>query len=189
MTWPFDVYITTVEVDPDTGEWDVLKFVGVDDCGVRINPMIVEGQLHGGLAEAFAMAYHQMITFDSQGNCIGANYIEYMIPTAWEVPHFDLYEVVTPSPHHPIGCKGIGSAAASVAPPPSSTPSSTPSPTSGSATSTCPACRAVCGKRSSTRRTSLAPRRFLGHKPGHTEGHNKGKEVNNKEDRAGGGDR
>src|SRR5437016_5670594 len=108
MTWPFDVYVTTVEIDPETGEWDVLKFVGVDDCGVRINPMIVEGQLHGGLAEAFAMAYHQMITFDSQGNCIGSNYMDYMIPTAWEVPHFDLYEVVTPSPHHPIGCKGIG---------------------------------------------------------------------------------
>jgi aerobic carbon-monoxide dehydrogenase large subunit len=108
MTWPFDVYITTVEVDPETGEWDVLKFVGVDDCGVRINPMIVEGQLHGGLAEAFAMAYHQMLTFDSQGNCIGSNYMDYMIPTAWEVPHFELYEVVTPSPHHPIGCKGIG---------------------------------------------------------------------------------
>ena len=108
MTWPFDVYITTVEVDPETGEWDVLKFVGVDDCGVRINPMIVEGQLHGGLAEAFAMAYHQMITFDSQGNCIGSNYMDYMIPTAWETPHFELYEVVTPSPHHPIGCKGIG---------------------------------------------------------------------------------
>ena len=108
MTWPFDVYITTVEIDPETGEWDVLKFVGVDDCGVRINPMIVEGQLHGGLAEAFAMAYHQMITFDSQGNCIGSNYMDYMIPTAWEVPHFELYEVVTPSPHHPIGCKGIG---------------------------------------------------------------------------------
>jgi len=108
MTWPFDVYITTVEIDPETGEWDVLKFVGVDDCGVRINPMIVEGQLHGGLAEAFAMAYHQMLTFDSQGNCIGSNYMDYMIPTAWEVPHFDLYEVVTPSPHHPIGCKGIG---------------------------------------------------------------------------------
>jgi len=108
MTWPFDVYVTTVEVDPETGEWDVLKFVGVDDCGVRINPMIVEGQLHGGLAEAFAMAYHQMITFDSQGNCIGSNYMDYMIPTAWETPHFELYEVVTPSPHHPIGCKGIG---------------------------------------------------------------------------------
>ena len=108
MTWPFDVYVTTVEIDPETGEWDVLKFVGVDDCGVRINPMIVEGQLHGGLAEAFAMAYHQMITFDSQGNCIGSNYMDYMIPTAWETPHFELYEVVTPSPHHPIGCKGIG---------------------------------------------------------------------------------
>ncbi len=112
MTWPFAAYISTVEVDPDTGEWKPLRFVAVDDCGVRINPMIVEGQIMGGLAEAFAMAYHQMITFDSSGNCIGANYMDYMLPTAWETPEWELFDdVMTPSPHHPIGCKGVGECA------------------------------------------------------------------------------
>ncbi|HZQ76620.1 MAG TPA: aerobic carbon-monoxide dehydrogenase large subunit [Acidimicrobiia bacterium] len=111
MTWPFAAYLCAVEIDPDTGVWDVLKFVAVDDCGVRINPMIVEGQIMGGLAEAFAMSNMQFITFDSSGNCIGANYMDYLIPTAWETPHWDLHEVVTPCPHHPIGAKGIGECA------------------------------------------------------------------------------
>jgi carbon-monoxide dehydrogenase large subunit len=111
MTWPFAAYLCAVEVDPDTGVWEVLKFVAVDDCGVRINPMIVEGQIMGGLAEAFAMSNMQFITFDSSGNCIGANYMDYLLPTAWETPEWELHEVVTPCPHHPIGAKGIGECA------------------------------------------------------------------------------
>src|ERR1051325_6313000 len=90
---------------------EVLKFVAVDDCGVRINPMIVEGQIMGGLAEAFAMSNMQFITFDSSGNCIGANYMDYLLPTSWETPEWELHEVVTPCPHHPIGAKGIGECA------------------------------------------------------------------------------
>jgi len=85
--------------------------VAVDDCGVRINPMIVEGQIMGGLTEALAMSNMQFITFDSNGNCIGANYMDYMLPTAWETPNWELHEVVTPCPHHPIGAKGIGECA------------------------------------------------------------------------------
>ena len=112
LTWPFACYITTVEVDPETGVWDVLRMVAVDDCGVRINPMIVEGQIMGGLAEAYAMANMQQITFDEEGNCIGSNYMDYLLPTAWETPGFELHEVVTPCPHHPIGAKGIGECAA-----------------------------------------------------------------------------
>jgi carbon-monoxide dehydrogenase large subunit len=111
LTWPFACYIATVEVDPETGVWDVLKFVAVDDCGVRINPMIVEGQIMGGLTEAYAAAAMQFITFDEAGNCIGSNYMDYLLPTAWETPGFELYEVVTPCPHHPIGAKGIGECA------------------------------------------------------------------------------
>ena len=111
LTWPFAAYICKVEVDPVTGVWDVLKFVAVDDCGVRINPMVVEGQIMGGLTEAYAMANMQYITFDEEGNCIGANYIDYLLPTAWETPGFELHEVVTPCPHHPIGAKGIGECA------------------------------------------------------------------------------
>ncbi len=112
LTWPFACYIATVEVDPDTGVWDVLRLVAVDDCGVRINPMVVEGQIMGGLTEAFAMASMQFITFDSEGNCIGSNFTDYLLPTAWETPGFELHEVVTPCPHHPIGAKGIGECAA-----------------------------------------------------------------------------
>ena len=112
LTWPFACYIATVEIDPDTGVWDVLRVVAVDDCGVRINPMIVEGQIMGGLTEAYAMANMQFITFDEEGNCIGANFTDYLLPTAWETPGFELHEVVTPCPHHPIGAKGIGECAA-----------------------------------------------------------------------------
>lgn len=111
LTWPFACYIATVEVDPETGVWDVLRVVAVDDCGVRINPMIVEGQIMGGLTEAYAMANMQFITFDEAGNCIGSNYMDYLLPTAWETPGFELHEVVTPCPHHPIGAKGIGECA------------------------------------------------------------------------------
>ena len=111
LTWPFACYIATVEVDPHTGVWDVLRVVAVDDCGVRINPMIVEGQIMGGLTEAYAMANMQFITFDEDGNCIGSNYMDYLLPTAWETPGFELHEVVTPCPHHPIGAKGIGECA------------------------------------------------------------------------------
>ncbi|MEK9737710.1 MAG: molybdopterin cofactor-binding domain-containing protein, partial [Candidatus Nanopelagicales bacterium] len=99
LTWPFAAYVCKVEVDPQTGVWDVLKFVAVDDCGVRINPMIVEGQIMGGLTEAYAMASMQYITFDEEGNCIGSNYMDYLLPTAWETPGFELHEVVTPCPH------------------------------------------------------------------------------------------
>lgn len=112
LTWPFAVYIATVEVDPETGVWDVLRVVAVDDCGVRINPMVVEGQIMGGLTEAYAMANMQFITFDEEGNCIGANFTDYLLPTAWETPGFEMHEVVTPCPHHPIGAKGIGECAA-----------------------------------------------------------------------------
>jgi carbon-monoxide dehydrogenase large subunit len=111
LTWPFACYIAKVEVDPETGVWDVLQFVAVDDCGVRINPMIVEGQIMGGLTEAYAMANMQYQTYDEDGNCIGSNYMDFLLPTAWETPGWELYEVVTPCPHHPIGAKGIGECA------------------------------------------------------------------------------
>ena len=111
MTFPFGSYIVVVDVDPGTGQWKVRRMVAVDDCGVRINPMIVEGQIHGGLAEGFAMSSMQYMTFDENGNCITANLTDYMIPTAWETPRFELDETVTPSPHHPIGAKGVGESA------------------------------------------------------------------------------
>ncbi len=111
MTYPFGTYIVVVDVDADSGQWKVRRMVAVDDCGVRINPMVVEGQIHGGLAEGYAMSSMQYMTFDDQGNCIGSNFSDYLIPTAWETPRFELGETVTPSPHHPIGAKGVGESA------------------------------------------------------------------------------
>jgi carbon-monoxide dehydrogenase large subunit len=73
--------------------------------------MIVEGQITGGLTEGYATAAMQLIDFDEEGNCLGSNMMDYLIPTSWETPHFDLGETVTPSPHHPIGAKGVGESA------------------------------------------------------------------------------
>ena len=111
LTFPFGAYVVVVDVDPDTGVWKVRRMVALDDCGVRINPMIVDGQIHGGLTEGFAMSSMQWITFDDDGNCIGSNFMDYLVPTAWETPRFELLQTVTPSPHHPIGAKGIGESA------------------------------------------------------------------------------
>jgi len=108
MTFPFGSYIVVVEVDADTGEWKVLRMVAIDDCGNRINPMIVDGQIHGGLAEGYAISAMQQIAFDDDGNCLGSTFMDYLIPTAWETPRFELGETVTPSPHHPFGAKGVG---------------------------------------------------------------------------------
>ena len=111
MTFPFGTYAVVVEVDRGTGQWRPIKVVAVDDCGVRINPMIVEGQIMGGLTEGYAIAAMQLIDFDEDGNCIGSNFTDYLIPTAWETPEFDLGELTTPSPHHPLGAKGVGESA------------------------------------------------------------------------------
>jgi carbon-monoxide dehydrogenase large subunit len=111
MTYPFGTYAVVVEIDRGTGQWKPLRVVAVDDCGVRINPMIVEGQIMGGLTEGYGIAAMQLIAFDEEGNCIGANFMDYLLPTAWETPRFEIDETVTPSPHHPIGAKGVGESA------------------------------------------------------------------------------
>ena len=111
LTFPYGSYIVVVEVDVETGVWKVDRMVALDDCGVRINPMIVEGQIHGGLTEGFAKSSMQWITFDEEGNCIGSNFMDYLVPTAWETPRFELLETCVPSPHHPIGAKGVGESA------------------------------------------------------------------------------
>jgi aerobic carbon-monoxide dehydrogenase large subunit len=111
FTFPFGTYVVVVDLDRGTGQVKVRRMVAVDDCGVRINPMIVEGQIHGGLAEGFGIAFMELITFDEEGNCIGSNFTDYLLPTAWETPNFETFGTVTPSPHHPIGAKGVGESA------------------------------------------------------------------------------
>jgi aerobic carbon-monoxide dehydrogenase large subunit len=111
LTFPFGAYICVVDVDAGTGAVKVRRFVAVDDCGVRINPTIVEGQVHGGLADGVGMALMEVIAFDEQGNCLGASFMDYLLPTSMECPSWELGETVTPSPHHPIGAKGVGESA------------------------------------------------------------------------------
>jgi carbon-monoxide dehydrogenase large subunit len=116
LTYPFGSYICVVDIDRGTGEVKVRRFIAVDDCGVRINPMIVEGQIHGGLAMGFAPAMMEEITYDENGNVHGSNFMDYLLPTAVETPKWELGETVTPSPHHPIGAKGVGESATVGAP-------------------------------------------------------------------------
>lgn len=117
MTYPFGAYICVVDIDPGTAEVKVRRFVAVDDCGTQINPMIIEGQVHGGLADGVGMALMEMISFDEEGNCLAGSLMDYLIPTAMEVPDWETGHTVTPSPHHPIGAKGIGESATVGSPP------------------------------------------------------------------------
>jgi carbon-monoxide dehydrogenase large subunit len=117
LTYPFGAYICVVDVDPGTAQVKVRRFVAVDDCGTRINPMIIEGQVHGGLTDGVGMALMEMIAFDEDGNCLGASLMDYLIPTSLEVPDWETGYTVTPSPHHPIGAKGIGESATVGSPP------------------------------------------------------------------------
>jgi aerobic carbon-monoxide dehydrogenase large subunit len=108
MTYPFGAYICVVDVDKDTGETAVRRFYALDDCGTRINPMVIEGQVHGGLTEAFGIAMGQEIAYDHLGNVLGASLLDFFLPTAVETPVWETDFTVTPSPHHPIGAKGVG---------------------------------------------------------------------------------
>src|SRR5690606_19974879 len=98
-------------IDPGTAVVTVRRLIAVDDCGTRINPMIVEGQVHGGLADGIGMALMQMIAFDELGNCLNGSLMDYLLPTSLEVPNLETGATVTPSPHHPLGAKGIGESA------------------------------------------------------------------------------
>ena len=108
LTFPNGAYVAVVDIDKGTGAVTVRRFVAVDDCGTVINPMVVDGQIHGGLTEGFAIAFMQEIPFDEDGNCLAPNFMDYLVPTAVETPHWETGRTVTPSPHHPIGAKGVG---------------------------------------------------------------------------------
>jgi carbon-monoxide dehydrogenase large subunit len=117
LTYPYGAYFCVVDIDPGTAQVTVRRFLAVDDCGTRINPMIIEGQVHGGIVDGIGMALMEIISFDEDGNCLGGSLMDYLIPTAMEVPNLETGFTVTPSPHHPIGAKGIGESATVGSPP------------------------------------------------------------------------
>jgi carbon-monoxide dehydrogenase large subunit len=110
FSWPFGTHICVVEVDTETGGVDVLKYVAVDDCGVQINPLIVNGQVHGGVVQGLAQALFEEAVYDEDGNLKTSTLTEYLVPAASDVPAITTDHTVTPSPTNQLGVKGIGEA-------------------------------------------------------------------------------
>ena len=110
FTYPFGTHICTVEVDRETGEIDLLRYVAVDDVGNVINPMIVDGQVHGGIAQGVGQALFEGAVYDNSGQPIAGTYMDYTMPRADDLPMFEVDRTVTPCPHNPLGVKGAGEA-------------------------------------------------------------------------------
>jgi carbon-monoxide dehydrogenase large subunit len=110
FVFPFGTHVCVVEVDEETGAVELLKYVAVDDCGNQINPMVVEGQIHGGIVQGVAQALFEEASYDEDGNLLTSTLADYLVPSAAEMPNFDLGSTVTPSPTNPLGVKGIGEA-------------------------------------------------------------------------------
>ena len=108
FVYPFGTHIAIVEVDPDTGNIELLRYIAVDDCGPQINPEIVAGQIHGGVVQGIAQALCEGVIYDENGQLLTGSMMDYTMPRADMFPNFELDETVTPSPHHPIGVKGVG---------------------------------------------------------------------------------
>ena len=110
FSWPFGTHMCVVEVDTETGAVEVLKYVAVDDCGVQINPLIVDGQVHGGVVQGLAQALFEEAVYDEDGNLRTATLADYLVPAASDVPAITTDHTVTPSPTNSLGVKGIGEA-------------------------------------------------------------------------------
>ena len=117
FTYPFGTHIAVVEVDTDTGQVKLLRYIAVDDVGNVINPMIVDGQLHGGIAQGVAQALWETAQYDDSGQLISGSLMSYGLPKAHQLPFFELDRTVTPSPVNPLGIKGVGEAGAIASPP------------------------------------------------------------------------
>ena len=109
-TWPFGTHIAMVEVDADTGDVTILRYIGMDDCGNVISPMIVDGQIHGGIAQGVGQAMFEDAAYDDDGNLLAGSLMDYILPTAADLPFFELNRTVTPTDVNPLGVKGIGEA-------------------------------------------------------------------------------
>jgi carbon-monoxide dehydrogenase large subunit len=109
-TFPFGAHIAVVEVDQDTGKVTVLRHIAVDDCGTVLNPLLVEGQQHGGVAAGISQTLYEQVVYDTDGNPLTGNFMDYAIPSAAEFPSFEVHSTETPTPLNPLGAKGIGEA-------------------------------------------------------------------------------
>ena len=110
FVFPFGAHACVVEVDPDTGNVDVVRYVAVDDCGPAINPKLIDGQVHGGIVHAIGQALYERIHYDEDGQLVTGNFVDYALPSAADVPSFELDRTETPSPVNSLGVKGIGEA-------------------------------------------------------------------------------
>ena len=117
FTWPYGTHVCVVEVDTETGMVTIPKYVAVDDCGPVINPAIVEGQLHGGIAQGIGQALYEEAVYDEEGNLVTGTMVDYLVPGAPEVPRFILDRTEVPSSSNPMGVKGIGESGAIAAQP------------------------------------------------------------------------
>jgi carbon-monoxide dehydrogenase large subunit len=117
LTFPFGTHLCAIEIDTETGEVSFLKYVSVDDCGNVINPMIVDGQVHGGVAQGISQALYEQVVYDENGQLLSGSLMDYTFPNAAELPGYTLGRTFTPSPHNPLGAKGIGESGATGAPP------------------------------------------------------------------------
>jgi carbon-monoxide dehydrogenase large subunit len=112
FTYPFGAHIAVVEVDAETGKVDLKRFIAVDDVGNVINPMIVDGQIHGGVAQGVGQALFEGALYDESGQLTSGSYMDYTMPRADDLPSFEVDRTVTPCPHNPLGVKGAGEAGA-----------------------------------------------------------------------------
>jgi carbon-monoxide dehydrogenase large subunit len=110
FVYPFGSHVCTVEVDADTGEVKILRYIAVDDCGPHINPMIVQGQIHGGIVQGLGEGLQEIAVYDDDGQLITGTMMDYAVPKASQMPHMELDHTVTPSPVNPLGVKGCGEA-------------------------------------------------------------------------------
>ena len=110
FTFPFGTHIAVVELDPTTGHIELKKYVAVDDCGVQINPMIVEGQVHGGVVQGTGPVLWEGAVYDEDGQLLTGSLLDYAMPRADNFPDIEVLSTTTASPHHPLGVKGIGEA-------------------------------------------------------------------------------
>ncbi len=108
QTFPFGCHVAVVEVDVETGEARLVRHVAVDDCGTQLNPMLVEGQIHGGVAQGVAQALYEEFVYDADGNPLTTSLVDYTIPTIGEIPEIETVRMETPTPNNPLGAKGAG---------------------------------------------------------------------------------